>query len=138
MKLINAAVASVSFCGQDDILSDAMDDGSPYSVQDVEMYGVGGNALGNIVYYTKPALAMVSVTVGPGTGSAKQLFTKLAEGRNREKELTPSETFVVTKAGGGTVYNYSEGILVSGGGGQMQADGKLGGVSFTAAFYTLG
>ena len=70
MKLINAAVKSVTFCREPNILEDAMDDGSPYSVQDVEMYGVGGNAVGNIVYYAKPALAMVSVTLGPGTDSA--------------------------------------------------------------------
>ena len=70
MKLINAAVKSVTFCREPNILEDAMDDGSPYSVQDVEMYGVGGNAVGNIVYYAKPAYSAALGKEGGETESS--------------------------------------------------------------------
>ena len=36
-----------------------------------------------------------------------------------------------------TIYNYQEGVLVSGGGGSARGEGKIGGITYTAAFYAL-
>ncbi|MBO6031928.1 MAG: hypothetical protein J6Q22_10845 [Prevotella sp.] len=138
MKVINAAVQSVYFFGEN-ILPDSMDDGSPYSVQEIETLGAGGNAGANIVAYAKPTLAMVSVTVGPGTSADINLRNKLKKYRPPYTGTISAEgTFKVTNSEGKAVYNYSQGILVSGGGGTMQADGKLGGVTYTGAFWNLG
>ena len=138
MKVINAAVKSVEFFGTE-VLQDSMDDGSPYSVQEVEVIGAGGNAAGNIVAYAKPTLAMVSVTVGPGSSADAKLKAKLKANRvGSVQNINADGNFVVTNSEGKTVYNYSKGILVSGGGGTMQGDGKLGGVTYTGAFWDLG
>ena len=132
MEWINAGVTSASFFGVD-LLDAAMDDGSPYSVQDVELVGVGGNAAGNMIYYTKPTLAMVTVNVNARHSGT--LFGYLVEARTPGAEPHKGEFTVDTMQG--PLYNYSDGMLIAGGGGQMQADGKMGAASFTAAFYSI-
>lgn len=142
MEMLDVSLGggSITFCGVD-CTNDIMDDSNPYSVQDVETIGAGLNANGRLITYGKPALAMASVTVVAGSNADNSLRSILAQQRIGKSfngaKGGGAYGFKVVSGSGKTIYNYQEGVLVSGGGGSASGEGKIGGITYTAAFYAL-